>query len=389
MPSYPEIRATRAEIDLDNLGHNLREFRRYLSPQTRIMAVVKADAYGHGAVEVSRAALEHGAQSLGVAALEEGIELRCAGIKAPILLLGYTPASQGKKLIQYGLEATVFTWETAAAFSGEGVAAGRPVPVHIKIDTGMGRIGVQHQDALSFIRRVSELPGLEIKGIFTHFATADEEDKSYAYEQFRRFKEIIAACRASRIKIPLLHAANTAAAIDLPETHLDLVRLGIGLYGCYPSPLIKKEKVKLAPVLSFKTRIVYLKKVPAGSAISYGCTYHTSRESLIATVPVGYGDGYPRILSNRAEALLHGCRVPVVGRVCMDQLMLRVDEVPDVAVGDEVVLYGQQGESVVGVDEIAHLAGTINYEVLCAVSKRVPRLYYSGGKLAAVRDFLN
>lgn len=385
-----QIRPTWAEVNLDNLEHNIREFRRCISSRTAIMAVVKANAYGHGAIEVSRVAQEQGVSFFGAAVLEEGIALRRAGIKKPILLFRHVPLEQGDELLKFNLTAAVFTMDAAEAFSAKGAACGKKIPVHIKVDTGMGCVGVQPRDALAFIRRVDLLPGLKIDGLFTHFAAADEADKSYAYDQFRLFQEVAAACRASGIKINLHHTANTAATIDLPETHLDMVRVGIGLHGCYPSSDVNHEKVKLRPVLSFKTKIIHLKKVPPGSAISYGCTYRAPEEALIATLTAGYGDGYPRILSNRGEVLVRGRRVPVVGRVCMDQMMLRVDAVPEARVGDDVVIYGEQDGETVSVDEIAALTGTINYEILCAVDKkRVPRVYFQKGEVVGVRDILD
>jgi len=352
--------------------------------------VVKADGYGHGAVEVSRAALNAGASHLAVAFLEEGVELRQAGIDAPILLLGYTDPAQVSSLCNYNLTPSIFDLEVARKMSAALVRRGMELPVHIKVDTGMSRLGVSTRGAVELIAGVSRLPGLRLEGVYTHLAAADEEDGEYTEKQLERFNRVIKSLRNQNINPALYHAANSAAAAAYPGSRLNLIRLGVSLYGYYPSAVLHdRNYVSLKPALSFKSRVVYLKEVPPGTAISYGCTHVTVSRSVIATVPVGYGDGYRWNLSNQAQVLIRQQRVPVVGRVCMDFLMLDVTKVPGAAVGDEVVLFGRQGPEEITVEEIAGRLGTINYEVLCGISRRVPRLYLRHGEPAALRESLD
>lgn len=377
--AFSDQRPTRAEINLENIGHNVREFRRLLGPDVQIMAVVKADGYGHGAVETARKALRSGASRLGVALLEEGIELRRAGVEAPVLLLGYTDPAAVPLLLRYRLTPTLTGLEQARLFSGSSVARGGTLPVHLKIDTGMGRIGVCPGEAAAFIDDVSRLPGLKLEGIFTHLSSADEdseEARAYTAGQLRLFDDITAAARQRGIALPLCHAANSAAAVLFPRSRCNMIRLGISLYGCYPAPWMKNgTPVKLRPALSLKSRIVFLKEIPAQTHISYGRSYCTTAASTIATVPIGYADGYSRRLSNIGEVLVRGRRAPIAGRICMDQMMIDVSGIKGAATGDEVVLYGNQGPGSITVEEVAQLLGTINYELLCNVGKRVPRCY--------------
>ena len=380
------LRPTWAEIDLDNIGHNVDKFHRLLGPSVQIMAVVKADGYGHGAVEVARAALQAGASCLGVALVEEGLELRRAGIKAPILLLGYTDPAAVPLLLKYDLTAAISSMETARLFSVRCMAEGGLLPVHLKIDTGMGRIGVTPGVAAGFIAAVSRLPGLKLEGIFTHLSSADEgsdEADSFTAGQLQLFDGVITAAREKGISFSLCHAANSAAAIRFPHSRYNLVRMGISLYGCYPAPWMQKgAAVALRPAMSLRSKIVFLKEVPAQTYLSYGRTCCTSAKSTIATLPIGYADGYHRRLSNCGEVLVRGRRVPVVGRICMDQIMIDVSRIEGVAEGDEVVLYGSQGSGCIAVEEVAQLLGTINYELLCNVGKRVPRFYLKQGEPA-------
>ncbi len=390
MPFLPSgFRPTWLEIDLDSIVHNIQQFQQLLGPRAEIAAVVKADGYGHGAVEVSRAVVAAGVSYLAVAFLEEGAELRQAGITAPILLLGYTDPAQVPALCRYRLIPSIFDLEVARRMSGELVKRDQELPVHVKVDTGMGRLGVRPREAVGFIAGVSRLPGLKLEGVYTHLAAADEENPEFTENQLQRFSRVIESCRSRGINPLLCHAANSAAASAYPESRFNLVRLGISLYGYYPSTVLRvKNFISLRPALSFKSRVVYLKEVPPETAISYGCTYKTVSRSLIATVPVGYGDGYRWNLSNRAWMLIRGQRVPVVGRVCMDHLMLDVTRVEGAKVGDEVVLYGRQGPEEITVEEVAGCLGTINYELLCAISRRVPRLYLRRGEPAAIRESL-
>lgn len=363
-----------AEIDLDAIAFNVRQIRRLLKKDTILMAVVKAEGYGHGAVPVARTALNNGAGRLGVAIVAEGLALRREGITAPVLILGYTPPEQAEQIVAHDLTQTIFSLDAARALSRAAVQAGRRARVHLKIDTGMGRIGVAPGEAAAFAAAVAELPNLEIEGVFSHFAAADSADKTYSHRQFDLFQQAVAAIEDRGVNIPVKHIANSAAILDLPECHLDMVRAGIILYGLWPSGEVGRV-IELKPAMQLKARIAHLKKVPAGTAISYGCTHTTSGEALIATVPMGYADGWSRLLSNKGRVLAGGRYAPVVGRVCMDQFMIDVTGVPGVKAGDEVVLFGRQGDKILPVDEIAALTGTINYEVVTTISNRVPRHY--------------
>jgi alanine racemase len=372
-----------AEIDLAAIAHNVRELRRLIGDKVQLMVAVKANAYGHGAVEVARAALESGADQLGVARVEEGVALRRAGIEAPILILGYTPPDNASDLIEHRLMPTVYALESARAFSAAATAVNRSIAFHIKVDSGMGRLGVPcdalqldiSQQPVAAIKAILQLPGLDFQGLCTHFATADHGDKTFAHRQFSRFQALVADLKAAGIAIPIKHAANSGAIIDMPETHLDMVRAGISLYGLAPSGEVDLGRIDLRPALALKARIIHLKTVPAGTRISYGGTWTSPSATTIATIPVGYGDGYNRRLSNRGQMLVKGKRTPVVGRVCMDLTMLDVGHIDDVKVGDEAVLIGRQGEEKISADEIAGLLGTINYEVVTALMARVERVY--------------
>ncbi|MDD4236995.1 MAG: alanine racemase [Desulfotomaculaceae bacterium] len=365
-----------AEIDLQAVARNMREIRRVTAATAGVMAVVKANAYGHGAVEVSRAALASGANWLGVARVAEGVDLREAGIEAPVLILGYTTPEQCGVVVRHRLTQAVYTRDMGLTLAEAAARAGTKARVHFKVDTGMGRIG--WEDAARVVQEALELarnPNLEIEGIFTHFAAADAADKGYTLQQFQKFMEIIEKLRQNGLEFPLRHAANSAAIMELPTTHLDLVRAGIIIYGLYPSEEVDRSRVALSPVMSLKARVAYVKKVPAGFKVSYGCTYATERDTLIVTLPLGYADGYSRLLSSRGEVLLNGHRAPVVGRVCMDQLMVDAGAIPGVKKGDEAVLIGRQNGKEIFADEIAASLGTINYEVTCMVNHRVPRVF--------------
>lgn len=370
------MRPVWAEINLQAVGHNLREIRRIIPSHTKIMAIVKANAYGHGAGAVVPKLLEAGADYLGVAILAEALEMREQGIKAPILILGYTGEEYYPLVVKYELTQTIFSLRQAESLSKAAVSLNKKVKVHLKIDTGMGRIGfLVTPQAVKEVEEIAQLPGLELEGIFTHLANADAGDKSYCRFQLDNFFWFVRQVEQAGIKIKYKHVANSAAIIDLPQCHLDLVRPGIMLYGLYPSKEVAQSKVKLVPAMSLKARITHLKEVGPGTSISYGCTYTTKEKALIATLPLGYADGYTRLLSNKGMALVRGRKVPVVGRICMDQCMLNVSNVPGVALGDEVVLLGRQGTASISADELAELIGTINYEVLCMLSSRVPRIY--------------
>nr|WP_092038121.1 alanine racemase [Planifilum fulgidum] len=377
-------RDTVAEVDLDAIRHNVRQFRRHLPKSVRLMAVVKADAYGHGAVPVARAALSAGADSLAVAFLDEALELREAGVSAPILVMGYTPPRAVGEAIKNDVTLTVYSEEVVEALGRQAAREGKSVAIHVKVDTGMGRLGLLEGELSAFLRCLARHPHLRIGGVFTHFACADESDKEYTRFQHRCLLGFVDRLRAAGADVPLIHCSNSAAAIDLPEYGHALVRLGISMYGYYPSEEVNRQAVRLKPALTLKTRIVRLKRPPAGTGISYGKTVTVDGSRWIATIPIGYADGLSRRLSNRGSALVRGRRVPIVGRVCMDQTMLDVTEAMPAAVGDEVVLYGRQGNEVISVDEVARLLDTISYEVTCAVGRRVPRVYLEDGKRVGV-----
>lgn len=367
-------RPTRAIIDMKALAANFGEAARRAGGR-KLLAVVKADAYGHGAVPVSKLLLEQGADMLGVALVEEGRELRAAGIVAPILVMGALFPEQAEAVVSLRLTPVVYSLPVVHALSRAAIKAGRSIPVHVKVDTGMGRIGISPETGVPFIREATSLEGIEVQGLMTHFADADLGNKQFSSEQMDRFESLLAALQQSGIGIPLRHAANSAAILDYGRALFTMVRPGIMLYGYNPLAAFGDRGTCLKPALSLATRIAFLKKVPAGVPVSYGRTFVTRRPGLIATIPIGYADGYSRALSNRGEALVRGVRVPVVGRVCMDMCMLDVTDVPGVSERDDVVLIGTQGTEVITADDIAALAGTIPYEVLCGISRRVPRVY--------------
>ena len=378
---------TWAEINLDAYAHNIRELRRVTRPSARLMAVVKANGYGHGSIEVAREALQNGAQYLGVARINEAIPLREAGLEVPILIFGYSPPDLAPLLIDYELTQTVYSPSPASALSEQATRKGKKINIHLKVDSGMGRLGfllaatndtpddIAAQNSVRGIETITRLPGLAVEGIFTHFATADSADKSYANLQLDRFMDLLSRLQKEGLEPPVRHAANSAALIDMPDSHLDMVRPGIATYGLHPSDEVNKSMLDLRPVMSLKSRIIHLKRVPPGFNISYGITFQTKNHTTIATVPVGYADGFNRLLSSRGHMLVHGQRVPIVGRVCMDLTMLDVGEVSGVALEDEVVVFGEQGNETVTADEIASSLDTINYEIVSTITARVPRIY--------------
>lgn len=369
-----QTRPVWVEINLANLKYNLELLKKKVSADTIIMAVVKADAYGHGVLPISKTLVESGVKRLAVALPEEGLELREAGFTQLIQVLGETLPPQDELLFDYDLIPTIGRMDTALRVNKFAEKKGIKKKVHIKIDTGMGRIGIFPEKANDFIMSVAQMDNLIIEGIMTHFATADETDKAYTHQQWERFKHLLSDLLESGVIIPLRHAANSAAVIDLPEFQLNMVRPGIALYGLHPSQEMHK-KPPFKPVLSWKSKVVYLKNLPQGSSISYGAAYITSRDSKIATIPLGYADGYSRLLSNRAHVLINGQKAPVRGRVCMDQFMVDVTNISDVNIGSEVVLVGEQGNEEITVTELAEIMGTINYEFVCNISNRVPRIY--------------
>ncbi len=370
---------TWAEIDLDAIAHNARVLKNCAAPECELMVAVKANAYGHGAVQVSRAALKGGATRLAVHRTGEGVQLRQAGITAPILIMGYTLPAESGTIACWDLTPTVNSKPQAEALSAAARAQGKALPVHVKVDTGMGRYGLLPEEALDFVYFLSRLPGLDLEGLYTHFAVADLADKSFTGRQFGIYSDVAERLKSAGFDFPLKHVANSAATIDLPEMALDMVRCGIALYGLRPSAEFEPG-VPLRPALVLKSRVARVRTLPPGASISYGRTYITDKPTRVALVPVGYGDGYHRLLSNRGAVLIHGQRAPIVGRVCMDQFVVDVDHIPAVRLHDEVVLVGQQGEAQISAEEVARWAETINYEVTTGLLPRVTRVYLKGGR---------
>jgi len=368
------------EVDLAAIKNNIRAVRAIVRPQTEIMAVVKANAYGHGIEKIAFTLLDNGADRLGVATLGEGVSLRLSGIMAPVLVLGYVPGDQVDMAIKYHISQTVYSLNEALSISKKACENNKKATIHIKIDSGMGRIGfLPTQESVRDICCICQLPGLYVEGIYTHFAKADYADKAYTRHQLAVFTQMLADLKDRNCGFDICHAANSAAMIDMPETHFDLVRPGIVLYGHYPSEEVDKHKIKLKPALSLKARISHVKRVPAGTPISYGCCYYTAGDSVIASLPLGYADGYlRRFCDDGCEVLLRGQRVKIVGTICMDQMMLDVTSLPEVKVGEEVVLIGAQGDDRITLEELASKNGTINYEIVCMLSERLPRIYING-----------
>lgn len=367
------MRPTYAEIDLSAIAHNIQAIKKHVHP-AQIMAVVKADAYGHGAVAVSKIALESGASYLGVALVEEAIELRNHGFMDPVLVFSGAFEDQLIDFFKYDLDVTVCTPESANLLFELSRRFHKLIRVHVKVDTGMGRIGISWENAPNFIEYLAKLDGIQLQGVYTHFATSDELDKTYAKLQFDRFKKILAILAKKNIHIPLKHAANSGAILDMSETYLDMVRLGIMMYGYYPSE-DTTESIAIKPAMTLKSRISFIKRVPENFSVSYGRKFVTTKPTRIATIPLGYADGYNRLLTNKAKVTIRGKKFPLVGRVCMDLVMADIGMEDNIAVGDEVILFGRQEENAFTVKEICQLLDTIPYEVTGWVSKRVPRVY--------------
>jgi len=378
-----------AEIDLDHVAHNLHEFRRMLPSHVQLMAVVKADAYGHGAVEVAQAALPAGAARLAVAMLEEGILLRRSGLTAPIHILGGSAPGTEQAVVEHHLIPTIFTLESARRFAEVGRALSHPIPYHLKLDTGMGRIGARPEELPALLEGLRDLPALDLEGVLTHFARADERDKTPTMRQLQTYMHCLHQIQAAGFTPRMRCLANSAAAMELPDTAFDMVRIGISLYGFYPSDEVDPTRVNLRPVLRWKTRIAHLKTLPVGEPVSYGGRFVTPRPTVVATLPLGYADGFRRRLGQTGwHVLVRGHRAPLIGRVCMDMCLADVTDVPDVDVGDEVVVIGTQGTLSITADEMARNLDTIHYEITCLIGKRVPRLYFKNSTLIAIHSLL-
>lgn len=379
-----------AEIDLDAIAHNVREIKGLLRGNVELMGVVKADAYGHGVLEVVRTLLDNGASRLAVSMLDEAIQIRKLGIDVPILILSYTDPVRAEEIVRNDLTQTVFSLELAQALSAAATRLERKVRIHVKVDTGMTRIGyVPEQNALERILEVSKLPGLILEGLFTHFASADETERDYTMMQYERFMGMCDRLESAGVHIPVRHACNSAGVIQYPEMHLDMVRPGVILYGLYPSPEVDRDRICLKPAMTLKANVILVKDVEPEVCISYGRTFRTTRRSRIATIPVGYADGYSRLLSSKGRVLVNGEYAPIVGRICMDQCMIDVTDLKqEVKAGDEVVLFGCQGDACISVDEVADQMGTINYEIVCIIGKRIPRVYLKDGKICSILNYL-
>ncbi len=367
------MRPTVAEIDLTAIANNIKAICSKVSP-AKVMAVVKADAYGHGAVQVAKVALKNGASSLGVSCVEEGIELRKGGITEPILIFSGVSLNHAEMYLQNDLEATLYTKQDLQNLKKTIQRIGKRATVHINIDTGMGRVGINWSEAVPFIEQLMSEENIEIKGLYSHFATSDHMDKSYAYLQLSRFKNVVSALEEKNIHIPCKHIANSGAVLDIPEADFDMVRPGILIYGYFPS-LTTFESIKIEPAMTFKTQVLYIKKLGRGESVSYGRIFISDKDTEIATMPVGYADGYNRLLSNKGEVLINGKKFPVVGRVCMDLIMVDLGLDHDVKIGDDVILFGKQNTEEITVRSICEKCNTIPYEVTCWVSGRVPRIY--------------
>jgi alanine racemase len=376
MVTIPPGRPTLCFVDLDALRWNFRQIRSKVGPQVKILSMVKANGYGHGATAIATALAAEGSDAFGVATLEEGVELRQTSIKEPILVLAGAYAEQVDRFFDHRLTPVVYDVESLKQLDAVVHSSDRDLQVHLKVDTGMGRLGLLAAEVDSWLPTIKKLKALKIEGVFSHFSHAESVEGHYTREQLRIFREVIERLRSGGIEPSVVHLANSAATITLPAAYFDMVRPGLMLYGIYPSPAMANQ-ISLKPVLSWKTQVLQVKKVPAGTSISYGQTFITQRKSLIAILPIGYADGYPRLLSNRGEVLVNGKRAPVVGRVCMDLTMIDVTDIGEIRQGDEVVLLGRQGDAEISADEMAAWASTISYEILTSIGARVTRIHHN------------
>jgi alanine racemase len=380
------MRPVWAEINLDTIATNTKNIKKLIGDK-ELIAIVKADCYGHGAVDVVPTLLENGASRLAVAMLTEAIELRENNINAPIVILGYTPLYLGEELINYDIEQTVYDLDYAKELSEIALSLNKKAKIHIAIDTGMGRIGfLPCDDTIKIINEVYNLEGLEVIGIFSHLSTSDEKDKTYANEQLLKFKKVMTDLKALGIEIPLKHISNSGAIIDMPETYLNGVRPGIILYGYYPSKEVYKNNLSVKPALTLKAKIAHVKELHNDMYISYGKTFKTNKKTTVATLPIGYGDGYPRALGENAKVIVNGKFAKIIGRICMDQCMIDVTDIENVKTGDEVIILGEEGKLKFNADNMAEALGTINYEILCKIKSRIPRVYIKNKEIIKVKN---
>lgn len=378
-----------AEIDLDAVVFNMESMRRNIAPETGMIGVVKADGYGHGAVPIAYA-IDPYVAGYAVATVDEALILRNHGIEKPILILGVTHKSRYEDLLEGDIRPAVFTMEQACPLSDLAVSKGTRAKIHLALDTGMSRIGLEADEGgADLAAQIAALAGIEVEGLFTHFAKADEADKAAARRQMEDYCHFVKLLEERGVEIPVKHCSNSAGIIDLPEANMDLVRAGISIYGMYPSDEVDQEQVALKPVMALKSFITYIKPLKAGRAVSYGGTFVADRPMRIATIPVGYGDGYPRNLSGKGYVLIRGKKAPILGRVCMDQFMVDVTGIPDVSVEDEVTLIGRDGEEEILVEDLARLSGGFHYELVCDIGKRVPRVYMRLGEPVGAKDYFD
>ncbi len=380
-----------AEINLDAVAENFAAMKKNIDPKTKIMAVVKADGYGHGAVPIARLAEEYEyIWGLATATAEEALQLRTAGIKKPILVLGFVFEEHYAQIIEHDIRIVVFKRDMAEQLSAEAVRQGKKAVIHFGLDTGMTRIGfADTEENVSVIREICSLPNVEAEGMFTHFARADETDRTVTQRQLVRFERFIEALKENGVELPLCHCSNSAGIIEFPEANREVVRAGITIYGIYPSDEVRKELVPLTPVMQLKSHVSFIKEVEPGVQVSYGGTFETVRKTRIATIPAGYADGYPRQLSNKGWVLIRGQKAPILGRICMDQFMVDVTDIPEVRDLDEAVLLGKSGEAEIKVEELSNLCGRFPYEFVCDIAKRVPRVYIRAGKISEQKDFFD
>lgn len=381
---------TCAMVDLDAIVENMRNMKKNIAVSTKLIGVVKTDGYGHGSVPVARCLEDYDFMyGFATATVEEAHILRRAGIQKPILVLGYTFPYCYEMMVQEELRSVIFRYDTIPELAAAAKKAGRRAKVHIKVDTGMGRIGISpDEEGLEFVRELTKHEELEIEGILTHFARADEKDKADAREQLARFRRFIDMIQERLgLQIPVRHCANSASIMELPEASMDVARAGITMYGLYPSEEVDRESVPLQPALSWYSRIVYCKTIHKGQSVSYGGLFTAGKDTRVATVPVGYGDGYPRSLSEKGYVLIHGKKAPILGRVCMDQFMVDISDIPQAREGDNVTLLGRDGEEQISAELLGTLSGRFNYELVCDIGKRVPRVYLQAGRAVAVKDY--
>ena len=380
-----------AGIDLDALRYNMESMHKNIKEGTKIAAVIKADAYGHGALTVAKTIEDLPyVWGFAVATADEAEMLIADGRKKPILILGISFPEHYELIVEKEIRPAICEYESAKALSDIAVRKNKTCHIHIKIDTGMSRIGLQvTEESADLVAKIAQLPGIEIEGIFTHFAQADEYDKTPTKKQIALFQKMIAMLEERNVKIPIHHCSNSAGIVEIPEANMDMVRAGITLYGLWPSEEVDQNSLDLKPVMELKTHVAYVKDLEAGRAISYGGTFITKRDSRIATIPVGYADGYCRGLSNTGSVLIHGKRAPICGRVCMDQFMVDVTDIPDVKIGDEVTLIGRDGDEVITMEEVGSLSGRFNYEFVCVLGKRIPRVFYRDGKRIASQEYFD